>query len=256
MSIAAPTQSFAGHVGYVLRQNPFTMIAFGMLGFLIFCAAFGPMLVPYDPLASSPRILEPPSLSHWFGTDHYGLDPDIMTIAKGLSSGYQPIGGSIIRESVAQVVEEGGEFYHGYTYASHPVAAAVALENIRILEDEALPERAGGPIGDRFAAMLASFADHPLVGEASVCGMMASLALTPDKAARAGYANGPGTAGPIGRDAALNNGIVMRHVYDRLVISPPLIMTTSEIDDLGNRVEKTLDDTLAKLKDDGLFKAA
>ena len=73
--ISAPqSQSFAAHVAYVLSQNPVTMIAFGMLGFLIFCALFGPALVPYDPLASSDRILQPPSWAHWFGTDQLGRD--------------------------------------------------------------------------------------------------------------------------------------------------------------------------------------
>ena len=68
------SQSFAAHVGYVLSQNPITMIAFGMLAFLVFCALFGPALVPYDPLASSDKILQPPSSAHWFGTDHWGRD--------------------------------------------------------------------------------------------------------------------------------------------------------------------------------------
>jgi peptide/nickel transport system permease protein len=74
MSDIAPTDSFARHVGYVLRQNPVTMLAFGMLAFLILCAVMGPALVPYDPLASGKDILQPPSWDHWFGTDHLGRD--------------------------------------------------------------------------------------------------------------------------------------------------------------------------------------
>ena len=86
--------------------------------------------------------------------------------------------------------------------------------------------------------------------------MMASVALTPEKASRAGFAAGPGTGGLIGRDFAFANGLVMRHVYDRMVVSPPLILTTDEIDILIERVVKTLDQTHAKLKEDGLFKPA
>ena len=74
MSDTVGTQSFASHVGYVLRQNPITMFAFVMLGFLVFCAFFGPAIVPYDPLASGAEILQPPSWQNWFGTDHLGRD--------------------------------------------------------------------------------------------------------------------------------------------------------------------------------------
>ena len=101
-----------------------------------------------------------------------------------------------------------------------------------------------------------ALADHPLVGEAKICGMMASVALTPDKSARAGFRDGPGTAGLIGRDFAFANGLVMRHVYDRMVISPPLILTTDEIDILMERAVKTLDQTLDKLKAENLFHPA
>ncbi len=179
----------------------------------------------------------------------------MITIAKGLSSGYQPIGGSVVSDEISDVLGR-DEFTHGYTYSGHPVACAVALENLRILEEEKIVEHVRDVAGPHLNALWTHLADHPLVGEASISGMMASLALTPDKSARAAFRAGPGTAGPIGRDFAFGNGLVMRHVYDRLVISPPLIMTREEIDTLGEKVEKTLDQTLAKLKADGLFEAA
>ena len=189
---------------------------------------------------------------NWFGHETVGITPDMITIAKGLSSGYQPIGGSVISDEIADVLGR-DEFTHGYTYSGHPVASAVALENLRILEEENIVSHVRDVAGPHLESVWKAFADHPLVGEASICGMMASLALTPDKSSRAGFANGPGTAGPIGRDFAFSNGLVMRHVYDRLVISPPLIMTPNDIDTLTDRVAKTLDQTLDKLKSDGLY---
>ena len=96
-------------------------------------------------------------------------------------------------------------------------------------------------------------ADHPLVGEAKIKGMMASLALTPDKSARAPFAAPAGTAGLICREFSFANGLIMRHVYDRMIISPPLIITRAEIDTLIDRVARTLDMSLAKLKEDGLY---
>ena len=192
---------------------------------------------------------------NWFGHETVGISPDMITIAKGLSSGYQPIGGSVVSDEIAEVLGR-DEFTHGYTYSGHPVACAVARENLRIMEEEKLVDHVRDTAAPYLKSVWTGFADHPLVGEASISGMMASLALSPDKAARAGFKAGPGTGGLIGRDFAFANGLVMRHVYDRLVISPPLILTTEDIDTLAARVEKTLDQTLAKLKDDGLFVAA
>ena len=192
---------------------------------------------------------------NWFGHETVGITPDMITIAKGLSSGYQQIGGSVVSDEISDVLGR-DEFTHGNTYSGHPVACAVALENLRIMDEEHLVDHVRDVAAPHLKSLWESLADHPLVGEASISGMMASLALTPDKAARAMFKAGPGTAGPIGRDFAFENGLVMRHVYDRLVISPPLIMTREEIDTMGERVEKTLDQTYAKLKEDGLFESA
>ena len=193
--------------------------------------------------------------ANWFGFETVGIAPDMITIAKGLSSGYQPIGGSVVSDEIAEVLGR-DEFSHGYTYSGHPVAAAVALENIRILEEEGIVDQVRDYTAPYLKAKWEALADHPLVGEASIAGMMASVALTPDKSARAAFKAGPGTAGVVGRDHAFANGLVMRHVFDRLVISPPLIISTDEIDILVDRVIKTLDQTYDKLKQDGLFEAA
>jgi putrescine aminotransferase len=191
---------------------------------------------------------------HWFGSQRYAIRPHIMTIAKGLSSGYVPIGGSLVCDEVAGVIAE-GEFAHGYTYSGHPVAAAVALENLRIIEEENIVGHVHDVAGPYLAVKWAQLADHPLVGEARIEGLMASIALTPDKASRARFASDPGTVGYRCRERCFANNLVMRHVGDRMIIAPPLVITPAEIDILMERAVQSLDETLAELKADGLMVA-
>ncbi len=193
---------------------------------------------------------------NWFGSQTFDIRPDIMTIAKGLSSGYQPIGGSVLSEKIAKDLDEkGGEFAHGYTYSGHPVAAAVALENLRIMQEEKIVKNVRDITGPYLAAKWAALADHPLVGEARSIGMMGALELTPDKSARAPFAADAGTVGYICREFCFNNGLIMRHVGDKMIISPPLVMTTDEIDELADKAWKCLDLTLAEAKSQGLMVA-
>lgn len=192
---------------------------------------------------------------NWFGSQTLGIRPDIMTIAKGLSSGYQPIGGSIVTDDVAQVIGR-EEFNHGYTYSGHPVAAAVALENLRIMEEEGIVDRVRDETAPYLAEKWHSLGDHPLVGETPIVGMMASLALTPDKTSRAKFASDPGTVGFICRERCFANNLIMRHVGDRMVISPPLVMKPAEIDILVERARVALDECDAILKERDLLKAA
>ncbi len=192
---------------------------------------------------------------NWFGSETYGIRPDIMTIAKGLSSGYAPIGGSLLSDEVADVIANGGDFNHGYTYSGHPVACAVAMENLRIIEDERMVENVRDETGPYLAEKWGQLADHELVGEAVSVGMMASLAMTPDKAARAPFAAPKGTAGTICRDRSFAAGLVMRHVGDRMIIAPPIVISKGEIDQLIDRVSRALDETLVTLKQDGLMVA-
>jgi len=194
-------------------------------------------------------------LGHWFGGEGYGLSPDIITIAKGLTSGYVPMGASIVSARIAGTIAE-GEFAHGYTYSGHPVAAAVALENLRILDDEGVLGHVNNVAGPYLAEKWAALADHPLVGEARIRGMMASLALSPDKARRAPFAAPAGTAGLRCRERCFANNLIMRHVGDRMIIAPPLVITPAEIDVLIERAWRSLDETLAGLKADGLMVAA
>ncbi|WP_299347678.1 aspartate aminotransferase family protein [uncultured Maritalea sp.] len=191
---------------------------------------------------------------NWFGSQTFGIRPDIMTIAKGLSSGYLPIGGSMVSDHVAEVLaQKGGEFAHGYTYSGHPVAAAVALENLRILDEEKIVETTSKETAPYLKDKWMQFADHPLVGEARICGMVAGLELTPDKSARAPFKTPTGDAGNICRDFAIENGLVMRAVRDGLIISPPLIISKAQVDELAEKVGRVLDQSHAKMRQNGML---
>ena len=192
---------------------------------------------------------------NWFGSQTVGIEPDVMTVAKGLSSGYIPIGASIISDKIADVLR-GTEFSHGYTYSGHPVACAVALENLRILEEENIVDQVKDVTAPYLRKKWESLADHPLVADVNIIGMMGSIALTPDKATRAKFAAEEGTVGFICRERCFANNLVMRSVGDRMIISPPLTITCDEIDILIERARKSLDECLEKIIADGLFEAA
>ncbi|WP_070085983.1 aspartate aminotransferase family protein [Pseudomonas sp. NBRC 111126] len=175
----------------------------------------------------------------WFGTDYYDLEPDLMTIAKGLTSGYIPMGGVIVRDEVARVVSEGGDFNHGFTYSGHPVAAAVALENLRILRDEQIITQVQDKTAPYLQQRLRELADHPLVGEVRGLGMLGAIELVKDKASRTRY---PGKGvGMICRQHCFDNGLIMRAVGDTMIIAPPLVISLAEIDELVAKARKCLD---------------
>ncbi len=182
----------------------------------------------------------------WFGSDFYDLKPDLMTIAKGLTSGYIPMGGVIVRDEVVKVLNEGGDFNHGFTYSGHPVAAAVGLENIRILSEEKIVERVKSQTAPYLQKRLRELSDHPLVGEVRGVGMLGAIELVKDKATRERYV-GKG-AGMICRTFCFNNGLIMRAVGDTMIISPPLVITSAEIDELIEKARKCLDLTLESLQ--------
>lgn len=189
---------------------------------------------------------------NWFGSQTLNIRPDIMTIAKGLSSGYMPIGGSIVTDEVAKVIG-GTEFNHGYTYSGHPVACAVALENLRILDDENIITTVRNDTAPYLKERFESLTDHPMVGEAKIVGMMGSIALTPNKEARAPFKADAGTVGYITRERCFANNLIMRHVGDRMIISPPLVISKEEIDTLIERARLSLDEAFDQVKAQGLF---
>jgi putrescine aminotransferase len=191
----------------------------------------------------------------WFGSDHYHLTPDLMPIAKGLTSGYLPMGGVVVAAKVADAVTQcGDDFHHGFTYSGHPVCAAAALANLAILERDKLVERVDSDIGPYLAARWQALDQHPLVGEARMLGLLGALELVPAKPSRRRFAD-EGKVGTLARDHAMANGLVMRAVRDSLVVAPPLVLSHAEADDLVARARKTLDDTLATLHKLGLMAA-
>ena len=151
---------------------------------------------------------------NWFGSETLDITPDIMTIAKGLSSGYAPIGGSIVSDEIAKVINA-TEFNHGYTYSGHPVCAAVALENLRIMREENMLDHIRNTAVPALTDALNTLAEHPLVGGVNQSGMMASLPLTPHKESRAAFAGNKGDVGYMCREHCFANNLVMRHVGDR-----------------------------------------
>lgn len=195
-------------------------------------------------------------LGHWFAYEKFGYKPDLVTFAKGVTSGYIPLGGVMVGDRVAQVlIEKGGEFNHGYTYSGHPVACAVALANIGIMERENLPGRVKDDIGPYLARRYAELNDHPLVGVAETCGFVAGLVLVKDKALNAEGRmtpfDGALSVGLKCRAHCFANGLIMRAVGDRMIIAPPLTMTHAQIDELMDLIHKVLDLTLAELKAEG-----
>ncbi len=180
----------------------------------------------------------------WFGSQYFGIKPDLMPIAKGMSSGYLPIGGVMIADRVAQVLtEKGGEFAHGFTYSGHPAACAVACATINILRNEGIVERVRDDVGPYLQRRWRELADHPLVGEARIVGLIGALELSSDKATRRMFAE-PGEVGTLCRDFCISNGLVMRAVRDTMIVAPPLVMTRAQIDELIDKARKSLDMTL------------
>ncbi|MDN2568290.1 aminotransferase [Aquibium sp. A9E412] len=178
----------------------------------------------------------------WFAAERLGIEPDTMTTAKALTSGYQPLSALLVGERIAAtLVDKGGEFFHGYTYSGHPVACAVALRNIEIIEREGLVERVAADTGPYLADALAErIAGHPIVGEVRAFGLMAAIEIVADKATRRRFA-GEGAAGVAVRDAAIEAGLMLRAVGDTMILSPPLIWTHQEIDIACERIRAALD---------------
>jgi len=189
----------------------------------------------------------------WFGCETMGFKPDLMTFAKGVTSGYIPLGGVLVGDRVAKVlIEQGGEFNHGYTYSGHPVACAVALANIRLVRELGLVERVRDDVGPYLAKAFEALAEHPLVGQAQSCGLMGALLLVKDKSGRSGRGT-PFEAergvGMVCRGHCFANGLIMRAVGDRMIIAPPLVITRAQIDEMVALICRCLDLTLADVRE-------
>jgi putrescine---pyruvate transaminase len=210
------------------------------------CDQYGILLVSDEVITGFGRT------GQWFGCETMGTKPDLMTFAKGVTSGYIPLGGVMVGERVAKVlIERGGEFNHGYTYSGHPVACAVALANIRLVREQGLVERVRNDLGPCLAQAYAQLAEHPLVGEAQTCGLMGALLLVKNKAGRGTPFAPEHEIGMVCRGHCFREGVIMRAVGDRMIIAPPLVITRSQIDEMVALIRRCLDLTLADVRRNG-----
>ena len=197
----------------------------------------------------------------WFGYQNYGVKPDFVTMAKGVASGYAAISCMVTTEAVFDQFKDDPNDHLSYfrdisTFGGCTSGPAAALENLRILEEEKIIDRVREDIAPYVKEKWEALTAHPMVGEAKIVGLMGSLALTPHKESRAKFAAEAGTVGYLCRERCFANGLVMRHVGDRMIISPPLVITKSEVDLLIERAWKSLDEGMAAAKAEGLWHAA
>lgn len=209
------------------------------------CDRYGVLLISDEVICGFGRT------GYWFGCERFGTRPDFLVMAKAISSGYLPIGGVMVADRVADVlVAEGGELAHGFTYSGHPACAAVALENLRILQRERVLQHVREVAAPHFARRWQALAEHPLVGEARCTGLIGALELVRRKSPRLRF-EPRGKVGERCRDTAIAHGLVMRATRDTMIIAPPLVITPAQIDELADKALATLDATHAALSRDG-----
>ena len=186
-------------------------------------------------------------LGEWFGSSYFGIEPDLMPFAKGVTSGYLPLGGVMVGARVADVlIEKGGEFAHGYTYSGHPASCAVAIANLGIIRSEGMVERIKDDIGPYLQQRWSELAEHPIVGETRMVGLMGALEIVRDRATCERF-DEDFQAGTRCRDHAIDAGLVMRAVGDTMIVAPPFPLTHAQADELVNKAAVALDRTQAEL---------
>jgi putrescine aminotransferase len=185
----------------------------------------------------------------WFGSITYGIKPDIMTMAKGLSSGYQPISAISLGERMGDaIVHANEELVHGYTYSGHPVASAVALKNLEVMEREKMVPRVKNDIGPYMQRRLReTFEDHPIVGEVRGIGLIAAIELVADKSKREFFPN-IGDVGTHCRNYCFSSGLVSRAIRDTMVLAPPFIISESEVEEIIVKLKAAIDSTARDYK--------
>jgi putrescine aminotransferase len=213
------------------------------------CDKYGILLIADEVITGFGRT------GRMFACEYFDFRPDLITFAKGVTSGYIPLGGVLVGERVAEVlIGQGGEFAHGFTYSGHPVACAAALETLRIIEEEKLVQRVAEDTGPYLAQRFSTLGDHPLVGYANSCGFVAGLNLVRRKGPTIHgheYFDPKLEVGMVCRGYMFNNGMIMRAVGDRMIIAPPLVMTREQIDEMVALIRRCLDDTYADLQQRG-----
>lgn len=184
----------------------------------------------------------------WFAHQHFGFEPDTLSIAKGLTSGYIPMGGLVLSRTIAEaLVEKGGVFAHGLTYSGHPVAAAVALANLKALRDEAIVSRVKKDIGPYLQKGLREiFTHHPLIGEIQGTGMVAALQFAEDKTSRQRFTNESDITWRC-RTYGFEEGVIIRSTAGRMIMAPALVASHSEIDEMLEKTKRAVDRTACDL---------
>ncbi len=179
----------------------------------------------------------------WFGSTTFGIEPDFMTMAKGITSGYLPLSAVAVSDRIGDVLyNKGGDLAHGYTYSGHPTACAVALANIAIIEREGLVERVRDDIGPYFQSRLRELSDHRLVGNIRGVGLIGGLAIVEDKATRK-FMTPVGTLAGRCHEICVEMGAMIRVSGDSMVMAPPLIITRQEVDKIMEIYRAALDQT-------------
>jgi L-2,4-diaminobutyrate transaminase len=188
------------------------------------------------------------------GAQHYGIEPDLITVAKGLTSAYAPLSGVIVSERVWDVIDsasqENGPMGHGWTYSGHPVCAAAALANLDILERENLTEQAAQTGAYLLGQMHAVFDSHPLVGEVRGAGMLAALEFMADRQGRRPF-DPALKVGPRVSAAAFQRGLIARAMPhgDILGFAPPLVATRADVDEIVRLTKAAVDEVAEQVLD-------
>jgi putrescine aminotransferase len=201
------------------------------------CRKYGILLICDEVICGFGR------LGQWFGHQHFGIQPDMIAMAKGLSSGYLPVSAvGVADHIVAELKEKGGDFVHGFTYSGHPTCCAVALKNIGILEREGLVERTRDDTGPYLAKALATLDSHPLVGETRSLGLIGAVEIVREKGTNLRFLDKDGVAGGVVRDLCVKHGLMVRAIRDSIACCPPLIISHGEIDRLVATIRRALDE--------------
>ena len=180
-----------------------------------------------------------------FGFQTYGTKPDLITFAKAVTNGYMPLGGSLVSDKVADVLlGHGGEFAHGLTYSGHPASCAAGLATMDVLQNTSILESSANELAPYFAKALESLADHPVVGQVRAKGLVAAVELVKDKGSRERLA--PESGGAVyTRDRAIENGLMLRQTGDAMIMSPPFVTSTEEVNALVSKLTSALEKTAA-----------
>ncbi len=267
-------EDFAGRLAaeleqMILDQGPETVAAFigepvmGAGGVIVpprtYWDKIQPVLKKYDVLLIADEVICGfGRTGEMFGCQTYDIKPDILVVAKALSSAYLPISAVLISDPLYQAIADNsakiGTFGHGYTYSGHPVPAAVALEALKIYEERDIVAQVRR-LGPRLQERLRGFADHPLVGEVRGVGLIAAVELVADRASKAPF-EPPGKVGAYLVERVQAHGVLLRNLVDSIAFSPPLIITEDEIDALVDRFGRALDETTDWVADQGIASVA